>query len=96
LSSCLPTATLPSTDQRGSKIRSSSIGGGKANGDALARQTKLIASTATSLVLPDTGHWLVEERPAETAEALMQFLSNHGRTASTTPQLRISPTKCAR
>jgi len=57
-----------------------SIGGAKANGDALARQTKLIASTATSLVLPDTGHWLVEERPAETADALMQFLSNPGRS----------------
>lgn len=68
-----------------------SIGGAKANGDALGRQAKLIAPTATVLVLPDTGHWLMEERPNETVKALMEFLSNHGRTASTTPRLRMTP-----
>ncbi|HEY7291566.1 MAG TPA: alpha/beta fold hydrolase [Vicinamibacterales bacterium] len=67
-----------------------SIGGAKANGEALGRQAKLIASTATSLVLPETGHWLMEERPTETVDALMHFLSNLG-GASTTPQLRLTP-----
>jgi pimeloyl-ACP methyl ester carboxylesterase/quercetin dioxygenase-like cupin family protein len=67
------------------------IGGSKANGEALGRQARRIASNATSIVLPDTGHWLMEERPTETAEALIQFLSNHSGSASTTPRLRMTP-----
>jgi len=51
-----------------------SIGGEKANGDALGKQVKLIATNASSVVLPDTGHWIMEERPRETADALMRFL----------------------
>jgi pimeloyl-ACP methyl ester carboxylesterase len=51
-----------------------SIGGDKANGDALGRQVKLVASNATSVTLPNTGHWLMEERPEETTAALMRFL----------------------
>jgi len=52
------------------------IGGGKANGEALGRQVKLVASSATTVTLPNTGHWLMEERPAETMETLVRFL--HG------------------
>jgi pimeloyl-ACP methyl ester carboxylesterase/quercetin dioxygenase-like cupin family protein len=70
-----------------------SIGGAKANGDALAQQTKLIAPAVTSIVLPDTGHWLMEERPTETAEALMRFLSDHGAVASVTPEIRLTPSE---
>jgi pimeloyl-ACP methyl ester carboxylesterase len=56
-----------------------SIGGEKANGGALARQVKLVASNASSLILPGTGHWLLEERPTETIEALVRFLgARHG------------------
>ena len=51
-----------------------SIGGEKANGDALGKQVKLIATNASCVVLPDTGHWIMEERPRETADALMRFL----------------------
>ena len=50
-----------------------SIGGEKANGDALGRQMRLVATNATIVVLPDTGHWLMEERPQETIDALMTF-----------------------
>jgi pimeloyl-ACP methyl ester carboxylesterase len=50
------------------------IGGGKANGDLLGRQMKLVASNATMVVLKDTGHWVLEERPKETTEALLKFL----------------------
>jgi pimeloyl-ACP methyl ester carboxylesterase len=50
------------------------IGGGKANGDLLAKQMKLVASDATVVVLKDTGHWVLEERPKETTEALRNFL----------------------
>ena len=40
-----------------------SIGGEKANGDALAQQVKLVATNATSVILPNTGHWVMEENP---------------------------------
>jgi pimeloyl-ACP methyl ester carboxylesterase len=51
-----------------------SIGGDKANGDALGKQVKLVASNASSVILPNTGHWLMEENPQETTDALMRFL----------------------
>ena len=50
------------------------IGGEKALGDALAQQMKLVASNVTVVVLKDTGHWVLEERPKETTEALQKFL----------------------
>ena len=50
------------------------IGGEKANGQALGEQAKLVASDATVVVLKNTGHWLMEENPGETTEALMKFL----------------------
>ena len=62
-----------------------SIGGEKANGDALAKQVKLVASNATTMTLPNTGHWVMEERPQETSEALVHFLNP--RTASVAASL---------
>ena len=50
------------------------IGGEKANGDVLGRQAKLVASDVTVVVLKDTGHWVLEERPKETTDALVRFL----------------------
>jgi pimeloyl-ACP methyl ester carboxylesterase len=50
------------------------IGGGKANGDLLGRQMKLVASNAAMVTLKDTGHWVLEERPKETTDALLKFL----------------------
>ena len=50
------------------------IGGEKANGEALGRQGKLVGTDVTIIVLKDTGHWLLEERPKETTEALLKFL----------------------
>jgi pimeloyl-ACP methyl ester carboxylesterase len=35
---------------------------------------KLVAANATMLVLKDTGHWVLEERPKETTAALLNFL----------------------
>jgi pimeloyl-ACP methyl ester carboxylesterase len=55
-----------------------SIGGEKANGDALAKQVQLVAVNPTTVTLPDTGHWLMEERPQETMAALVQFLNPRG------------------
>jgi pimeloyl-ACP methyl ester carboxylesterase len=50
------------------------IGGEKANGEVLARQMKLVASNVTVFILADTGHWVLEERPKETTDALVEFL----------------------
>src|ERR1700694_838472 len=50
------------------------IGGEKSLGDPLAQQMKLVASDVTVVVLKDTGHWVLEERPKETSEALLKFL----------------------
>lgn len=50
------------------------IGGEKANGDVLGQQMKLVATDVTMIVLKNTGHWVMEERPKETINALMKFL----------------------
>jgi len=51
-----------------------SIGGDKSLGEALGAQARLVASDATVVVLKDTGHWILEERPDETIAALTRFL----------------------
>jgi len=50
------------------------IGGDKANGTVLGNRMKLVATNATMIVLKDTGHWVLEEQPKETMDALMKFL----------------------
>lgn len=50
------------------------IGGGKANGKLLGEQMKLVATGATMVVLKDCGHWVMEEKPKETTDALIKFL----------------------
>lgn len=50
------------------------IGGEKSLGDVLGEQMKLVASDVTVVVLKDTGHWIMEERPKETTDALVKFL----------------------
>src|SRR5271169_1022143 len=50
------------------------IGGEKANGTVLGQQLKLVASNVTVVVLKDTGHWVLEERPKKTTDALVKFL----------------------
>jgi len=50
------------------------IGGEKALGELLGQQMKLVASDVTVVVLKDTGHWVLEERPKETTDALLKFL----------------------
>jgi pimeloyl-ACP methyl ester carboxylesterase len=51
-----------------------SIGGEKSLGEMLGEQMKLVAPDLTVVVLKDTGHWLLEERPKETTDALVKFL----------------------
>jgi pimeloyl-ACP methyl ester carboxylesterase len=52
------------------------IEGDKAMGGALEAQAKLVAANVTSIMMTDTGHWLMEQRPAETKAALRKFLAN--------------------
>lgn len=72
-----------------------SIGGAKANGDVLRKQVKLVAVNAESIVLPNTGHWLMEERPQETMNALMRFLGSPSASnrAAGLPEMRMTPSE---
>jgi pimeloyl-ACP methyl ester carboxylesterase len=50
------------------------LGGEKANGEALGQQAKLVASDVTVVIVKNSGHWVMEEQPRETMEALARFL----------------------
>jgi pimeloyl-ACP methyl ester carboxylesterase len=50
------------------------IGGDKANGEALGQQARLVASNASVVVIKNAGHWIMEEQPRETMDALIKFL----------------------
>ena len=50
------------------------IGGEKANGTLLGQQMKIVATNTTIIVLKNTGHWILEENPKETTDALIKFL----------------------
>jgi pimeloyl-ACP methyl ester carboxylesterase len=50
------------------------IGGDKSLGNQLAAQMKLVADNVKVIVLKNTGHWISEERPKETNDALVNFL----------------------
>ena len=51
-----------------------SIAGEKASAAILGPQMKLVATNVTVMNLKGTGHWLMEERPEETMNALIAFL----------------------
>lgn len=51
-----------------------SIAGEKASAAILGPQMKSVATNVTVIELKDTGHWLMEERPKETMDALINFL----------------------
>ena len=50
------------------------IGGEKSLGEALGQQTKLVATDVTVVVLKNAGHWVLEEQPQQTTDALTKFL----------------------
>jgi pimeloyl-ACP methyl ester carboxylesterase len=50
------------------------IGGENANGEVLAKQVRLVAPGGKSVVIPGAGHWILEEKPKETIDALKSFL----------------------
>ncbi len=52
-----------------------SIAGEKASAAILGPQMKRVASDVKVIELKNTGHWVMEERPKETMDALVAFLS---------------------
>lgn len=59
-----------------------SIGGEKALGNELAATMKVVAPQAEAVVLKNVGHWLMEEAPQPTIEALQKFLAGSERVSA--------------
>jgi hypothetical protein len=57
-----------------SKLGKLSIAGERASAAILGPQMKLVATDVTVIELKDTRHWLMEERPKDTMDALIAFL----------------------
>ena len=51
-----------------------SIGGDKSLGVPLGEQAKLVATNVQVIVISNAGHWILEEQPRETMDALLKFL----------------------
>jgi pimeloyl-ACP methyl ester carboxylesterase len=51
-----------------------SIAGEKASAAILSPQMKRVATDVKVIELKGSGHWLMEERPHETMDALVEFL----------------------
>jgi pimeloyl-ACP methyl ester carboxylesterase len=51
-----------------------SIAGEQASAGVLGLQMKLVATNVTVVVLKNAGHWIMEERPKETMDAIVHFL----------------------
>ena len=51
-----------------------SIGGDKSLGEPLAAQMKLVATDVAVVIVENSGHWILEEQPKQTTDALMKFL----------------------
>ena len=53
------------------------MGGDRSFGPMIAAQIELIASEVTPHLVPEAGHWLLEENPADTVAAIRAFLAPH-------------------
>jgi pimeloyl-ACP methyl ester carboxylesterase len=53
------------------------IGAAKAFGATVAVVMRNAASNVRELVVPNAGHWLMEEAPAPTIAAVQDFLAAH-------------------
>lgn len=51
-----------------------SLGGDKSLGGALAQQAQAVATDVTVVVIQNSGHWVMEEQPKQTMDALVRFL----------------------
>ena len=53
------------------------IGAEKSFGAAMADDLRFVATDVTSVVIPGSGHWLMEEQPEATVAAIRGFLQKH-------------------
>jgi len=51
------------------------LAGGKASGQFLINQARLVATNVDGVVIPSSGHWLMEEAPEQTIPKLVEFLN---------------------
>jgi pimeloyl-ACP methyl ester carboxylesterase len=51
-----------------------SIGGEESLGEVLGKQMQTVSTNVHVIVLKDAGHWIMEEKPKETMDALLKFL----------------------
>lgn len=54
------------------------IAGEKASGQFLIDQGRLVATNVQGIIIPGSGHWLMEEAPGPTMSALVEFLNGPG------------------
>jgi len=52
------------------------VGGEKSAGKSQADIMALVATNVASDVIPNSGHWIMEENPAATVAMMTRFLSN--------------------
>jgi len=50
------------------------IGASNSLGRSVPNQVRQYATHVTSIVFPDSGHWIYEEHPAESTQLLLRFL----------------------
>ena len=50
------------------------VGGDKSLGGFLGEQMKRVAADLNVVVLKNAGHWILEEQPTQTTDALLEFL----------------------
>jgi len=50
------------------------IGAEKSFNTAMADDIRFVATNVTGAVIPNSGHWLMEEQPAATVAAILGFL----------------------
>jgi pimeloyl-ACP methyl ester carboxylesterase len=73
------------------------VGGGKSFGPAMAAVMRFAATNVTEAVIPDAGHWLMEEQPVATVKVVRDFLD--GVTPASAPvtvdngERRLTPTE---
>ncbi len=69
------------------------IGAEKSFGTAMADEIRFVAVDVTGVVIPNSGHWLMEEQPAATVAAVGEFLRRAPKTGEN--RQRLTPTDIA-
>ncbi|HEY4264802.1 MAG TPA: alpha/beta hydrolase, partial [Micropepsaceae bacterium] len=51
------------------------VGGAKSYGAGMETELKFVATNVKAGIVPDSGHWIMEENPAATTKLVMDFLA---------------------